>query len=55
LSSKKLNRKNTQFLYNGVTVCQRLTILAPKLSAKLKEAVLKGTDSLYSINYSDLT
>lgn len=30
------------------------SILAPKLSAKLKEAVLKGTDSLYTINYSDL-
>ncbi len=30
------------------------SILAPKLSAKLKEAILKGTDSLYTINYSDL-
>jgi hypothetical protein len=30
------------------------SFLAPKLSAKLKEAVLKGTDSLYTINYSDL-
>jgi uncharacterized protein YjbI with pentapeptide repeats len=28
--------------------------LAPKLSGKVKEAVLKGTDSLYTINYSDL-
>jgi hypothetical protein len=28
--------------------------LAPKLSGKLKEAVLKGTDSLYTISYSDL-
>ncbi|MES2266425.1 MAG: hypothetical protein V4520_06680 [Bacteroidota bacterium] len=30
------------------------SILAPKLSAKLKDAVMKGTDSLYTINYSDL-
>jgi uncharacterized protein YjbI with pentapeptide repeats len=30
------------------------SFLAPKLSDKLKEAVLKGTDSLYTINYSDL-
>jgi hypothetical protein len=30
------------------------SFLAPKLSGKLKEAVLKGTDSLYTINYSDL-
>jgi hypothetical protein len=30
------------------------SFLASKLSDKLKEAVLKGTDSLYTINYSDL-
>lgn len=30
------------------------SLLAPKLSAKLKDAVLKGTDSLYTINYSNL-
>jgi hypothetical protein len=30
------------------------SFLAPKLSDKLKEAVLKGTDGLYTINYSDL-
>lgn len=37
-----------------ITVLSINRILAPKLSAKLKEAVLKGTDSLYTINYSDL-
>ncbi|RYU86165.1 hypothetical protein EWM62_18330 [Mucilaginibacter terrigena] len=30
------------------------SFLAPKLSGKLKEAVLKGTDSLYTIDYTDL-
>ena len=30
------------------------SFLAPKLSGKVKEAVLKGTDSLYTINYSNI-
>ncbi|QHS54563.1 hypothetical protein GWR56_03000 [Mucilaginibacter sp. 14171R-50] len=30
------------------------SFLAPKLSDKLKEGVLKGTDSLYTIDYSDI-